>query len=200
MLCCHQCSKPEYYTLARQFSDPHGLYLHWPVPIRCGPEMEQERKEDAQHPKAIFCEALQSAYGRSGSHGSMCRDVSPQTQKQMVVHQSVLLPLGCDHCECLAPIQHVWSGTDGSSALQGICSWCAHKCRIHQDTRKRKTQCKSKAPPEIRFGSGNHWPQLTEANNANRCQDAACTRRTKYIGMQCRVALCPGCFANYHGR
>ncbi|KAI4810885.1 hypothetical protein KUCAC02_013812 [Chaenocephalus aceratus] len=71
---------------------------------------------------------------------------------------------------------------------------------IHQDTRKRKTQCKSKAPPEIRFGSGNHWPQLTEANNANRCQDAACTRRTKYIGMQCRVALCPGCFANYHGR
>ncbi|KAK1905872.1 PiggyBac transposable element-derived protein 3 [Dissostichus eleginoides] len=55
-------------------------------------------------------------------------------------------------------------------------------------------------PPEIRFGSGNHWPQLTEAKNANRCQDAACTRKTKYICMQCCVALCPGCFANYHGR
>ncbi|KAK1898383.1 Chimeric ERCC6-PGBD3 protein [Dissostichus eleginoides] len=80
--------------------------------------------------------------------------------------------------------------------------------RIHQDTRKRKTQCHptSKAQssvqgtPEIRFGSGNHWPQLTEAKNANRCQDAACTRKTKYICMQCCVALCPGCFANYHGR
>ncbi|KAJ4930745.1 hypothetical protein JOQ06_025053 [Pogonophryne albipinna] len=67
-------------------------------------------------------------------------------------------------------------------------------------TPPRKRRAVSKAPPEIRFGSGNHWPQLTEAKNANRCQDAACTRRTKYICMQCRVALCPGCFANYHGR
>ncbi|KAK1894358.1 PiggyBac transposable element-derived protein 3 [Dissostichus eleginoides] len=70
-----------------------------------------------------------------------CVAMYPQTQKQTVVHQSVLPLLGCDHCECLAPIQNVWSGTDGSSALQGICSSCAHKCRIHQDTRKRKTQC-----------------------------------------------------------
>ncbi|KAI4800555.1 hypothetical protein KUCAC02_009620, partial [Chaenocephalus aceratus] len=46
--------------LILKISDPHGLYLY---PIRCVPEMEQERKEDAQHPKAIFCEALQSAYG-----------------------------------------------------------------------------------------------------------------------------------------
>ena len=61
-----------------------------------------------------------------------------------------------------------------------------------------KRRAVSKAPPEIRFGTGNHWPQLTEAKNANRCHDAACTRRTKYICMQCLVALCPGCFANYN--
>ncbi|KAK1876358.1 PiggyBac transposable element-derived protein 4 [Dissostichus eleginoides] len=67
-------------------------------------------------------------------------------------------------------------------------------------TPPRKRRAVSKAPAEIRFVSGNHWPQLTEAKNANRCQDAACTRKTKYICMQCCVALCPGCFANYHGR
>ncbi|KAF3834759.1 hypothetical protein F7725_027317 [Dissostichus mawsoni] len=50
----------------------------------------------------------------------------------------------------------------GSSALQGICSSCAHKCRIHQDTRKRKPSATpprkrravSKAPPEIRVKAG----------------------------------------------
>ncbi|KAI4789529.1 hypothetical protein KUCAC02_035183 [Chaenocephalus aceratus] len=52
----------------------------------------------------------------------------------------------------------------------------------------------------IWVGSGTRWPQLTEAEHANRCQGAACTRRTKYICMQGRVASCPGCFANYHGR
>ncbi|KAK0136549.1 PiggyBac transposable element-derived protein 3 [Merluccius polli] len=61
-----------------------------------------------------------------------------------------------------------------------------------------KRRAMSKVPPEIRYVPGNHWPQLKEAKNANRCQDAACTRRTKYICMQCLVALCPGCFANYH--
>lgn len=63
-----------------------------------------------------------------------------------------------------------------------------------------KRRAVSKAPPENRFGPGNHWPQLTEAKNANRCHDAACTRKTKYICMQCLVALCPGCFANFHTR
>ncbi|KAK1903893.1 PiggyBac transposable element-derived protein 4 [Dissostichus eleginoides] len=62
-------------------------------------------------------------------------------------------------------------------------------------TPPRQHRAVSEAPPEIRFGSGNHRPQLTEAKHANRCQDAACTRRTKYICMQCLVALCPGCFA-----
>uniref|UniRef100_A0AAR2KQS2 PiggyBac transposable element-derived protein domain-containing protein n=1 Tax=Pygocentrus nattereri TaxID=42514 RepID=A0AAR2KQS2_PYGNA len=57
-----------------------------------------------------------------------------------------------------------------------------------------KRRAVSKAPPEIRYTPGNHWPQLKEAKNASRCQDAACTRRTKYICMQCLVALCPGCF------
>ncbi|KAG9262590.1 piggyBac transposable element-derived protein 3-like, partial [Astyanax mexicanus] len=61
-----------------------------------------------------------------------------------------------------------------------------------------KRRAVSKAPPEIRYAHGNHWPQLKEAKNASRCQDAACTRRTKYICMQCLVALCPGCFGNYH--
>ncbi|KAL7870423.1 hypothetical protein SRHO_G00079200 [Serrasalmus rhombeus] len=63
---------------------------------------------------------------------------------------------------------------------------------------RAKRRAVSKAPPEIRYTPGNHWPQLKEAKNASRCQDAACTRRTKYICMQCLVALCPGCFGNYH--
>ncbi|KAL7848802.1 hypothetical protein SRHO_G00204250 [Serrasalmus rhombeus] len=62
---------------------------------------------------------------------------------------------------------------------------------------RAKRRAVSKAPPEIRYTPGNHWPQLKEAKNASRCQDAACTRRTKYICMQCLVALCPGCFGNY---
>ncbi|KAG9280005.1 piggyBac transposable element-derived protein 3-like, partial [Astyanax mexicanus] len=61
-----------------------------------------------------------------------------------------------------------------------------------------KRRAVSKPPPEIRYAHGNHWPQLKETKNASRCQDAACTRRTKYICMQCLVALCPGCFGNYH--
>ncbi|KAM4588720.1 piggyBac transposable element-derived protein 3-like [Odontesthes bonariensis] len=61
-----------------------------------------------------------------------------------------------------------------------------------------KRRAVSKATPEIRYAPGNHWPQLKEAKNASRYQDAACTRRTKYICMQCLVALCPGYFGNYH--
>uniref|UniRef100_A0A3B4D6W9 PiggyBac transposable element-derived protein domain-containing protein n=1 Tax=Pygocentrus nattereri TaxID=42514 RepID=A0A3B4D6W9_PYGNA len=63
---------------------------------------------------------------------------------------------------------------------------------------RAKRKAVSKAPPEIQYTPGNHWPQLKEAINASRCQDAACTRRTKYIYVQCHVALCPGCFGNYH--
>ena len=55
------------HTLTRLPSGPHGPFLHWTVSIQCGPGMEQERKEDAQHFKAIFHEAVQSAYGRSRS-------------------------------------------------------------------------------------------------------------------------------------
>uniref|UniRef100_A0A3Q3J369 PiggyBac transposable element-derived protein domain-containing protein n=1 Tax=Monopterus albus TaxID=43700 RepID=A0A3Q3J369_MONAL len=54
----------------------------------------------------------------------------------------------------------------------------------------------SATPPPV--CTGNHWPQLTEVKNANRCHDAACTRKTKYICMQCCVPLCPGCFVNFH--
>uniref|UniRef100_A0A3B5LTQ1 PiggyBac transposable element-derived protein domain-containing protein n=1 Tax=Xiphophorus couchianus TaxID=32473 RepID=A0A3B5LTQ1_9TELE len=56
----------------------------------------------------------------------------------------------------------------------------------------------TKVPSEVRFSAGNHWPELTQVKNANRCHNAACTRKTKYICMQCHVALCPGCFANFH--
>ncbi|CAK6983471.1 piggyBac transposable element-derived protein 2-like [Scomber scombrus] len=56
----------------------------------------------------------------------------------------------------------------------------------------------TKVPSEVRFSTGNHWPMLTQVKNANRCHDSACTRKTKYICMQCHVALCPGCFANFH--
>ena len=52
--------------------------------------MEQDRKEDAQHPKAIFREAVQSAYRRSRSNRSVCSNVSPQTKKQTMVHPSAL--------------------------------------------------------------------------------------------------------------
>ncbi len=40
--------------------------------------------------------------------------------------------------------------------------------------------------------------QTRRVKNANRCHDAACTRKTKYMCMQCCVPLCPGCFANFH--
>ncbi|XP_023688120.2 uncharacterized protein [Paramormyrops kingsleyae] len=63
-----------------------------------------------------------------------------------------------------------------------------------------KRRLVSKVPPEMRFGPGNHWPRLTEAKNAKRCHDRACRRKTKYACMQCLVALCPGCFANFHKR
>ncbi|XP_058235983.1 activating transcription factor 7-interacting protein 1 isoform X3 [Hemibagrus wyckioides] len=63
-----------------------------------------------------------------------------------------------------------------------------------------KRRAVSRPPPEIRFGPGKHWPLLTEDKNANRCHDAACTRKTKYVCMQCLVAVCPGCFANFHTR
>uniref|UniRef100_A0A3B5KWX9 PiggyBac transposable element-derived protein domain-containing protein n=1 Tax=Xiphophorus couchianus TaxID=32473 RepID=A0A3B5KWX9_9TELE len=56
----------------------------------------------------------------------------------------------------------------------------------------------TKVPSEVRFSAGNHWLGLTQVKNANRCHDAACTRKTKYICMQCHVALCLGCFANFH--
>uniref|UniRef100_A0A3Q3Q2J4 PiggyBac transposable element-derived protein domain-containing protein n=1 Tax=Monopterus albus TaxID=43700 RepID=A0A3Q3Q2J4_MONAL len=46
-----------------------------------------------------------------------------------------------------------------------------------------KRKAVTKVPREVRFGTGNHWPQLTE---------------TKYICMQCCVPLCPGCFVNFH--
>lgn len=101
----------------------------------------KKEKKDAQHPKAIFYEAVQSAYRRSRSHGSMCCNVSPQTQKQTVVDPSLLSILGRDHGECLAALQNVWIGKEGSSAFQAICSTCANKCRFHPDTQKRKTQC-----------------------------------------------------------
>ncbi|KAL6470510.1 hypothetical protein MHYP_G00216290 [Metynnis hypsauchen] len=61
---------------------------------------------------------------------------------------------------------------------------------------KRRTV--TKVPSEVRFSTGKHWPKLTKVKNANRYHDAACTRKTKYICMQCHVALCPGCFANFH--
>lgn len=53
-----------------------------------------------------------------------------------------------------------------------------------------KRRAVSKPSPEIKFGPGDHWPRLTEAKNANRCHDSACTRKTKYICMQCLVVLC----------
>ncbi|CAJ1063463.1 piggyBac transposable element-derived protein 2-like [Xyrichtys novacula] len=61
-----------------------------------------------------------------------------------------------------------------------------------------KRRAVTKVAREVRFGTGNHWPQLTEVKNANRCHDAACRRKTKYICMHCSVPLCPGCFANFH--
>ncbi|XP_063818872.1 piggyBac transposable element-derived protein 2-like [Pseudophryne corroboree] len=61
-----------------------------------------------------------------------------------------------------------------------------------------KRRAVSKAPPEIRFSVGHHWPKLTDAKHANRCHDVACTRKTKYICMQCLEPLCPGCFSNFH--
>ena len=61
-----------------------------------------------------------------------------------------------------------------------------------------KRRAVTKVAREVRFGTGYHWPKLTEVKNANRCHDAACTRKTKYICMQCCVPLCPGCFANFH--
>lgn len=61
-----------------------------------------------------------------------------------------------------------------------------------------KRRAVTKVAREVRFGTGYHWPQPTEVKNANRCHDAACTRKTKYICMQCCVPLCPGCFANFH--
>lgn len=67
-------------------------------------------------------------------------------------------------------------------------------------TKNLRGNAVSKTPPEIRFAPGNHWPRLTDGKNANRCKDAACTRKSKYVCMQCDVALCPGCFANFHTR
>lgn len=58
----------------------------------------------------------------------------------------------------------------------------------------------SKVTREVRLGPGNHWPQLNDIKNAQRCQDPACTRKTKYSCMCCNVAVCPGCMANFHTR
>ncbi|KAK5883053.1 hypothetical protein CesoFtcFv8_019423 [Champsocephalus esox] len=124
-----------------------------------------------------------------------CVAVYPHRRKNKRWYIKVFFTVNAWH------LQHVWSGRDGSSALQGTCSSCAHKCRIQS----RYAEEKDPVPPHLgsaeqcprhplRSGPGNHWPQLTGAKHANRCQDAACTRRTKYICMQCRVALCPGCF------
>ncbi|XP_038157198.1 piggyBac transposable element-derived protein 2-like [Cyprinodon tularosa] len=46
-----------------------------------------------------------------------------------------------------------------------------------------KCRAVTKLPREIRFSAGNHWPELTQVKNSNRCHDAACTRKTKYIFM-----------------
>lgn len=62
--------------------------------------------------------------------------------------------------------------------------------RISATSPPVKRRAVSKATPEIRFGPGNHWLQRIEAKNANRCHDAACIRKTKYMCMQCPVALC----------
>ena len=85
------------------------------------------------------------------------------------------------------------------------CAWInAGSVKIHTSDRPSATlppvkqRAVSRAPPEIRYAPKNHWPQLTEAKNASRCQGAVCTQRTKYICMQCLIALCGRCFGNYH--
>lgn len=88
----------------------------------------------------------------------------------------------------MLPLSMPGTSKEGPSALQSISSSCTTECKFHQDTHKRKTQCHptsgearavSKVPSEIRFGPGNHWPQLIKAKNANRCHDAACTQKNK---------------------
>lgn len=56
-----------------------------------------------------------------------------------------------------------------------------------------------KVPPEVRYAPGNHWPKLKK-ENAMRCSDESCDRRTKYTCLQCVVFVCPDCFSNFHLR
>lgn len=66
--------------LAGWLGDPGGLFLRWPVPTSSGPEMLH------------FLWSCTINIGMGQCHGSVCCNVSPQTQKQAMVHQSALSP------------------------------------------------------------------------------------------------------------
>uniref|UniRef100_A0A8C6SAS8 PiggyBac transposable element-derived protein domain-containing protein n=1 Tax=Neogobius melanostomus TaxID=47308 RepID=A0A8C6SAS8_9GOBI len=108
-----------------------------------------------------------------------------------------------DQCLAMYPTDvETRGGTSESSVARAL----INSGTLQQNKRGRpietpqpvKRRAVTRVAREVRFGAGYHWPQLTKVKNANRCHDAACTRKTKYICMHCCVPLCPGCFANFH--
>ena len=172
-----QCSKRR--TLARSLSGPHGLFLHWTASIRCGREMEQERKEDAQHPKAIFHEAVSM-----GGVDLMdkCVAMYPNRGRTKQWYIRVFFHF-LDTTNVNAWHLYRMSGWEQKDPLHfkasTVCAFInAGSSRHVQDSTTpppMKRRAVSKAHPEIRFGPGNYWPQLTKAKNADRCHDSACT-------------------------
>lgn len=134
----------------------------------------------------------------------MCGNVPPQRQEQTMAHPTVLPRLGCGYCQCLAPLQNVRIRKKDLlhfkvSVARALLNAGPTKIRARERPSATpppvKRRAVSKAPPEIRFGPGNHWPELIQAKNANRCHDAACTRKTKYMWL-----CAPGCFSSFHTR
>lgn len=51
---------------------------------------------------------------------------------------------------------------------------------------------------ELRLHSGGHYPEKRELQNAPRCRDKNCHRRTRYFCMRCDIPICPECMRNFH--
>ena len=146
----------------------------------------------------VFCEAVQSSYRRSRSCGSVCRNVSPQTQKQ-TVYILVFFHFLDVTTENAWPLYKMpdLENKDLLHFKASVACALISAGSIQTPTRGSpgatppplKIRAVSKAPPESRFGPRKHLPLLTEAKHANRCHDAACTCKTKYICMQCLCAL-----------
>ncbi|KAL0147001.1 hypothetical protein M9458_057525 [Cirrhinus mrigala] len=63
-------------------------------------------------------------------------------------------------------------------------------------TPKRRNQVNT--PPVVWYGIGKHWPRSAFIKNAMRCRFEMCQKKTRYICIQCQVALCPDCFEGFH--